>query len=236
MPFAHLFSPLLWLLTLTQIVGVATVIDGDTIEIRGQRIRLHGIDAPEASQRCTDGLGQDIRCGQQAALRLDSLLRGKNCQCQVLDTDRYGRKIAICTVDETNINEWMVIQGQALAYRKYSSDYIAAEKIAKETQIGIWKYEFEEPWSYRNSKRNGKSKDSHKATRRVGAAIPMSSVTSQTVDGCLIKGNITSNGERIYHPPSSPWYSRTKISESKGERWFCSELEARRAGWRCADY
>ena len=228
MPLAQLLSPLFWLLTFTQIVGVATVIDGDTIEIRGQRIRLHGIDAPESSQRCIDASGEEVRCGQLAALRLDSLLRGKNCQCQVLDTDRYGRKIAICAVGETNINEWMVAQGQALAYRQYSSDYMQVEREARAARHGIWRYQFEEPWNWRKNRR--------KPSSTTPAHFQQQSPTGDLLSECTIKGNISSSGERIYHTSTSPWYNRTQIDKGKGERWFCSEEEAQNAGWRSIKY
>lgn len=223
-----------------QITGTATVIDGDTIEIRGQKIRLHGIDAPESSQWCTDQAGQIVRCGQQAAFALDELLAGQTCHCQVETQDRYGRQVAICYVGKTNVNEWMVAQGWALAYQQYSADYIAAEQIAQASQQGIWQYQFEEPWAYRKGKRNGELSSSPSATARSPEAQTTSvNPSSKQVDSssdCLIKGNISSSGKRIYHPPSSPWYTRTRIEVTKGEKWFCSEEEARRAGWQRAKY
>ena len=222
-----LFS-LLWTTAIHQIVGTASVINGDTIEIRGGRIRLHGIDAPESSQLCTLPSGQKVRCGQQAALKLDSLLNNKTCRCRVKDTDRYGRQIAVCFVDGIDINQWLVEHGWAMAYQKYSLDYVAAERTAQASQIGIWSYEFERPWNYRSSKRNNNSSGNSLSGRRsVATTTSVTSPTSQVASDCLIKGNINSRGERIYHPLSSPWYSRTKINESKGERWFCSEEEAR---------
>ena len=206
--------------------GTATVIDGDTIEIRGQRIRLHGIDAPESSQWCTDNQGNTLRCGQQAALQLDSLVGGKNCQCQILDTDRYGRQIAICYRDGTDINEWMVAHGQALAYRKYSSDYVEAEQSARSVRRGIWQYSFEEPWSWRQQRRGANG----------GEQAAQQMKVNEPSGDCHIKGNISRDGERIYHTTDSPWYERTRIDVSAGERWFCSEQQAKQAGWRCVKY
>ena len=242
----------LWLSS--QLVGVATVIDGDTIEIRDQRIRLHGIDAPESSQWCTDEAGATIRCGQQAALALDSLLNGSTVRCEVVDTDRYGRAVATCYVGEININAWLVRQGWALAYRKYSTDYVADEQQAQAQRRGIWQYDFEEPWAYRASRRGAVMPDrvtpdrvtpdwdrsSSKVTAKSKGGSSGNQQThptrettaSQTSSPCTIKGNINSNGERIYHTSASPWYERTLIDESKGERWFCSEEAAQAAGWR----
>jgi endonuclease YncB( thermonuclease family) len=108
---------------LTDTAGIATVLDGDTIEIHGQRIRLHGIDAPESGQSCFDTAGQNWRCGQQAALALQELIGRRSVTCDKRDVDQYGRIVGRCLVGELDINEWLVAQGLALAYRHYSRDY-----------------------------------------------------------------------------------------------------------------
>ena len=111
----------------------------------------------------------------------------------------------------TNINEAMVRNGFAWSYRKYSSDYNVSEDAAREERLNIWQAETEPPWQFRESR--------------------WTVAEQQAPDGCPIKGNISRNG-RIYHAPWSPWYTRTKISTEKGERWFCDEAEAIEAGWR----
>ena len=78
------------------IIGRASVIDGDTIEIRGQRIRLFGIDAPESRQTCTDPKGVSYRCGQRAAQALDYRISDSPVTCEPKDRDRYGRIVAVC--------------------------------------------------------------------------------------------------------------------------------------------
>src|SRR5215469_18337938 len=103
------------------VVGVASVIDGDTIEIHGQRIRLHGIDAPEASQLC-DLDGKPWRCGQASANALAEYLGRRTVTCDPRDRDRYRRLVAACSVAGTSINAWMVREGWAVAYRRYSQD------------------------------------------------------------------------------------------------------------------
>ena len=108
-------------------VGVASVIDADTIEIHGQRIRLHGIDAPEGGQICLDAAGQKWRCGQRAALALQDLIGRHTVTCDERDVDRYGRIVGRCLVGEVDINKWLVAQGLALAYRRYSRAYVGAE-------------------------------------------------------------------------------------------------------------
>lgn len=230
----------------TTITGLASVIDGDTIEIHGQRIRLFGIDAPESSQRCnTDG--ESWQCGQKAAIALDDLINGKTVKCIVKDTDRYGRSVCKCYQGTIDINGYLARQGWAVAYRDYSLDYVNQEEYAQANKLGIWNSEFEMPWDYRRSSpsqaRTGAPRTAPDARQSESPSTTVKqeeqhSVPQQMADSgsCLIKGNISSSGERIYHPPGSPWYSRTKIDTSKGDRWFCSEEEARRAGWRRAKY
>ena len=135
---------------------MASVIDGDTIEIHGTRIRLNGIDAPESGQLCQDARGTAWRCGQQAALALsDRIGRRQVVSCQQTDTDRYGRVVADCFVGRENLNRWMVREGWAVAYRQYSTAYIAAEDHARTGQRGIWQGRFDMPWDWRAERRSG---------------------------------------------------------------------------------
>ena len=192
--------------------GRVTVVDGDTIEIHGKRIRLHGIDAPESGQSCLNEDGNAYRCGQISANQMAAYVSGKTVTCHLKDNDRYGRLVAACFVNGQDINERLVSEGWALAYTQYSTDYIGAEKAAKRDNLGVWRGQFVEPWKWRKGARLVSSKQDKS-------------------DGCTIKGNISSSG-KIYHTPESPWYARTKINTQKGERWFCSEEEAKAAGWR----
>ncbi len=138
--------------------GVASVIDGDTIEIHGTRIRLNGIDAPESGQLCQDARGTAWRCGQQAALALsDRIGRRQVVSCQQTDTDRYGRVVADCIVGRENLNRWMVREGWAVAYRQYSTAYIPAEDHARTGQRGIWQGRFDMPWDWRAERRSGQN-------------------------------------------------------------------------------
>ena len=105
------------------ITGTASVIDGDTIEVHAQRIRFHGIDAPESRQTCVAG-GEVWRCGQQASLALSDFIGRSPVVCQEQGKDRYGRIIGACSVRNQDIEAWMVLNGWALAYRKYSTDYV----------------------------------------------------------------------------------------------------------------
>lgn len=136
------------------IIGRASVIDGDTIEIRDLRFRLHGVDAPETSQPCFDENGAQWRCGQAAALALSDYISVSPVSCVPITTDRYGRTVARCSVRGSDIEEWLVRNGWAFAYRKYSTDYIAAEADARSRRVNIWRGTTQPPWDYRHYKRS----------------------------------------------------------------------------------
>jgi endonuclease YncB( thermonuclease family) len=108
-----------------EVSGPALVIDGDTIEISGERIRLHGIDTPEANQTCLNDFGKRWQCGQEATLALKALIRDHSITCKGAERDKYRRLIAVCFAGLNDLNAEMVRQGWALAYRKYSTDYVA---------------------------------------------------------------------------------------------------------------
>ena len=131
------------------IVGYANVIDGDTLEVSGIRIRLHGIDAPESRQKCMRLDGTYWHCGQQAALALSDRIGPTVIRCQPRDRDRYGRIIAICFKGTEDLDRWMVAAGWAVAFRKYSLDYVDEEENAKRGRHGMWSGNFEMPWDWR---------------------------------------------------------------------------------------
>lgn len=129
--------------------GTAIVIDGDTIEIHGERIRLDAVDAPEGRQPCLDASGQEYRCGQKSAFALADMTGRSVIRCEATGRDRYKRIIAVCFKGETNLNAWMVAQGWAVAYRKYGNDYIAQEDESRLNRRGMWAGSFEMPWDWR---------------------------------------------------------------------------------------
>lgn len=136
------------------IIGVASVIDGDTIEIHGQRIRLFGIDAQESGQKCQKA-GIQYLCGKEAAFALADQIGSQVVRCEQEDIDRYKRVVATCSAGGIDLNQWMVARGLALAYRRYSVRYVADEDKARAARLGIWGGEFQAPWDYRH-RRSGR--------------------------------------------------------------------------------
>ncbi|UYN97812.1 MAG: thermonuclease family protein [Enhydrobacter sp.] len=131
------------------LLGTASVVDGDTLEIRSQRVRLHGIDAPESRQLCTRQDGTRWRCGQQAALALADRIGTATVRCEGNSRDRYGRLIAVCYKNKEDLNRWMVANGWAVAYRRYSLAYAPDEDRARAARNGIWSSTFDMPWDWR---------------------------------------------------------------------------------------
>ena len=193
--------------------GHARVVDGDTIDVDGVRIRLEGIDAPESGQRCKRRIIGRWACGTAATQALEKLVEGKTVHCEHSGHDKYGRTLAVCNAGDIEINAWMVRHGLAWAFVRYSQAYVGEEAAARRERIGIWQADTQTAWDYR-------------AQRWTAAATQ-----EAAPDGCAIKGNVTKNG-RIYHMPWSPWYVQIRIDTGKGKRWFCTEAEAVAAGWR----
>jgi endonuclease YncB( thermonuclease family) len=135
------------------IVGTASVIDADTLEIRGERIRLVGIDAPESGQKCLDASSKFFRCGANAANALDKWINRASVACDIEGKDRYGRLLGQCKVRGASMQEWLVTNGYAVAYRSYSTAYVPAELKAREAGAGIWAGEFVMPWDWRQGLR-----------------------------------------------------------------------------------
>ncbi|MCP5085805.1 MAG: thermonuclease family protein, partial [Rhodobacteraceae bacterium] len=187
------------------------IVDGDTLILDGTRYRINGIDAPEAGQKCTSDRGKSWACGDAATNALYEMTVGRTATCKKLATDICNRIVARCAADGNDLAQEMVARGLAWAFLKFSDEYETVQDEAKQARLGIWQGEAQPAWEFRAHKWN-----------KAEQLAP---------DGCPIKGNISKNG-KIYHAPWSPWYKRTKINLSKGERWFCNEAEAVAAGWR----
>lgn len=133
--------------------GVARVIDGDTIEVAGERVRLSGIDAPETRQTCEIG-GLEWPCGRNATANLAQEADGRTVVCRGNKRDRYGRLLAVCYLGDIDLNGQMVANGWALAYRHYSKQYVSQEAAARASGAGLWRGQFVEPWEWRKQTRH----------------------------------------------------------------------------------
>ena len=140
-----------------EITGYAIIIDGDTIKIDSKKIRLHGIDAPEKKQTCKKpyltigffSFTKNYLCGQVSTDKLTKKINNQIIKCKIKNVDRYNRLIGECYKRNENLNSWLVSNGYAVAYRKYSKKYVSNEINAKENKIGIWQGKFEMPWNFR---------------------------------------------------------------------------------------
>ncbi|WP_235836985.1 thermonuclease family protein [Cereibacter johrii] len=188
--------------------GPARVIDGDTLEIEGVRVRLFGIDAPEHDQTCGDP-DRLWPCGSWATERLELLLGGRAVRCEGDERDRYGRLLATCEARGEDVGARMVREGAAVAYRRYSARYVREEARAEAEGLGVWSGPIQRPEDYRHAP----------------PAPP-------PPEDCAIKGNVSRNG-RIYHMPGQADYARTVISGPE-EQWFCTSAQAESAGFRPA--
>ncbi|TSC90339.1 MAG: micrococcal nuclease [Microgenomates group bacterium Gr01-1014_5] len=200
-------------------VKVTRIIDGDTIELSDNtRIRYTGVDTPETGD-CY---------GASASKANSNLVLNKEVilETDVQILDKYGRKLAYVWLDPDQtgvknilVNEELVKQGVARVSTyppnvKYVERFQAAEREAREGQFGLWS---PDACIKREIRTEGNGSE-HQGAR--------------TNNECTIKGNISSSGEKIYHTQGQRYYEKTKIEESAGERWFCSESEAESAGWR----
>jgi endonuclease YncB( thermonuclease family) len=216
------------------ISGVPRIVDGDTIAIGEVKIRLEGIDAPESDQVCLDAQAARWSCGNEATKQLSDHIAGRPIACTPTGQDAYHRTLAICHLGAEDLNAWMVRQGWALAFVKYSNLYVHDEEIARNAQSGLWSGAFIAPWDWRHRDRQTiiLGALSVPITAQSLLLAPASSAGAPSAE-CLIKGNVNRQGERIYHLPGSVHYPQVNMNSNE-KRWFCTEEEAKAAGWRPA--
>lgn len=212
---------------------VVSVTDGDTIKVKinGQveSVRFLLVDTPETNH---PRLGEQPY-GQEAKAFTKKMLEGKTVQLEkdVSDRDKYGRLLYYLYVDGKSVQEELLRNGLArVAYvyvpnTKYVDKYYAIQKEAQQKGIGIWSVE-----NYAQS--DGFHEEIFEGNRP--EQNNENSAADEPAGDCNIKGNISSNGDKIYHMPGQQFYDVTKIDPSKGEKYFCSREEAEQAGFRAS--
>ena len=198
-------------------VGTTYALDGDTLQVGGARFDLFGIDAPELNQCCLIN-GRRWKCGTQSERVLADAVGRSEVACKEMTRPGLwplAAKTALCRVDGIDLGGELVDRGWAVAIDLL---YAPREARARLASRGIWRSRFTPPQEW-----------------RAGIRMPGEGLCGGARPGrgrCVIKGNISKTGEKIYHVPGGEYYDRTDIDPSKGERWFCSEKEARQKGWR----
>lgn len=200
-----------------EIRGVPRVIDADTFEIRGQRIRVGGIDAPEMRERCARADGRSWACGQWATDQTRALLRGRELRCIDLGERTHNRMVGRCYLEGRDVALTLIEMGAARSCGRFAraqgryDAYRAAEQVAVAARAGI----FGGPLN-----------------PTAGFCLEQYE-REQVAATCTIKGNVNRDGERIYHRPGQQSYDRINMNHAE-KRWFCSSEDARAAGWRPA--
>jgi endonuclease YncB( thermonuclease family) len=213
------------------LTGPATVIDGDTIDMTGTRIRLIGIDAPESAQQCRrDGAAWD--CGKDAAAALHEILATGPLECTAQGTDRFGHTLATCRTALFDLSHEMLRRGLAVPFGEDAPyEYAEARDLARQLRFGLWAGEFDEPAAWRAANPQALlqpqrvAADDAPARRALERSLRERRYTNAL--GCAIKGNHSRYGDYIYHLPGQRYYDGTRP-----ERLFCTESEAMAAGFR----
>ena len=143
-----------------EIIGISKVIDGDTVHINNFKIRLEGIDAPEIKQKCKKDyfkisyiigftLKKNYSCGIISKKNLEKKVKNSEIKCILSSKDKYKRYLGTCYKGSLNLNKWMVRNGFAVAYKRYSKQYLNDENFAKVNKLGMWKGTFLRPEKWR---------------------------------------------------------------------------------------
>ena len=130
------------------ITGPVRVVDGNTLDVGGQVVRLYGIQAPHLEQTCRTRKGQEQQCGRISSMGLTEMVRGPEARCEDKGLDTEGRRHALCFIGWLNLSEEMVASGYALADPVTGADFQRAETFAQARKEGLWRTEFTKPWEW----------------------------------------------------------------------------------------
>ena len=231
----------------TELYDVVSVVDGDTFKVNyngeEKSVRLIGVNTPETVDPRTT-----VECfGKEASEYLNQLISGKKVRLESDDTqtnvDKYNRLLRYVYLDDLDVSMSIISNGYGYEYTynvpyNKQTDYKNAQKEAERNKRGLWADGAcsEEKSDTKTGTSSTSSSSSSSAVAAPSSnntsSSTSSSSSSSTTTNCLIKGNINSKGEKIYHVPGQKYYNATKIDTRYGEKWFCSEEEARAAGWR----
>jgi endonuclease YncB( thermonuclease family) len=194
--------------------GRAVAITGDTIRVGGTTVHLAGIEAPERDQHCVRPGNRRWRCGEAATDALSRSVRGASVRCEIRGSDSAGGALGTCYAHGKDVAARLVREGHVFSSGGWFASYGSLERQARAHKAGLWRGEAERPSEYRAKV--------WEAAKRTAPG------------GCPIKGQVFAGGN-IYVLPWSPDYHRIRLRTARGERWFCSEQEAQRAGWKPAE-
>ena len=144
------FFSSIFFLTNNLFASHVTVVDGDTIKLGDVKIRFSGIDAPEINQTCVASEGK-VACGKISRDILITKVTNNKISCTDEGKDFYGRVLGECFVNGESLSRYLVREGFAFAYRKYSDKFISDDEFAKSNRLGMWSMKFQYPWDYRKS-------------------------------------------------------------------------------------
>lgn len=208
------------------IEGSAVAIDGDTIDMTGMRIRLLGIDAPEAKQTCLRDQ-EPWACGEDATASLASIIADEPVVCVSVATDVYGRKVARCRNRIYDLGKEQLRRGMAIVTDENLPEYAEADSVAKRMSSGVWGSSFQTPADWRAANKASEPIPVRQVETTSRPSAPPAERVYRNEYGCAIKGNRSRRGEWIYHLPGKPYYDQTRAEEL-----FCTESEAQAAGYR----
>ena len=194
--------------------SLVAVIDGDTLDIAGQIVQLYGIDAPELGQRCLhDGVWE--KCGQNAAFELKKLIEigFLPMVCRQPDPGDESDAARVCLIGHKDIGFVLLETGYVLTTPDARLGYKDTEGQARESHLGVWHSDFVHPLEWRKGKR-------------------LDGEIEAENNSCPIKAITKADGERVYLVPTDENYELIAVSQSNGDRYFCSDEEARVEGWR----
>lgn len=209
------------------ITGQASVVDGDTIQIHGQSIRLWGIDTPESAQTCRARDGTTVRVGQKASFALQELIGGQPVSCTPRTKDRYGRVVAACTSGSTDLSKRMISEGWGWAFVRYSADYVPDETTARAAGLNVWSMDCTAPWDWRRQQRVSEAPAAPQGGGVLGETAYVSAaalnIRECPAQSCEVVDRVTQGSRLIIDERHGGW-ARISTAEGGALGWASSRF------------